>query len=149
MGLILLGVGAVAALVALVGWLMAHVRPAPAVVRDDVGPLVRTFPVPVGTLAQVVGTSIGGVRGASVARREGGDLIVTVRPSAGRLDDAMGLFVRIRLDARESGSAYVLTGQSRSPSALASRTDRALVAFERDLRMTMKKRSGLSAHLVV
>lgn len=142
---VIAGIGAV---VALVGWALAHVRPVPAQVRDDLGPVVRSYAVPAAHLVQALRTTIGGLRGVQLAEDTGDVLTCNVRPRMSRLDDAMGLFVRIRIEATSTGSRYSVTGMAKSSIALSSSSESALVGFERDLRMAMKRATGVEADLL-
>lgn len=147
-GVLILGFVGIVGLIALTGWILAHARPAPAVVRDELGPVVRTFQARPADLFDAVHRTLVQLRGVRVDAVDGTTVTCSVRPKAGRLDDAMGLFVRIRVEPASSGSQYRVTGMARSSVGLASSSARALVGFERELRMDMKRTSGIAAQIV-
>jgi hypothetical protein len=148
LGYVVLAVMGVSLVAAAYGWLMAHVRQAPASIVPTVGPIERSYDADGRTLRIAVESQIPRVRGARVARSDAHSLLVNVRPSIGRLDDAMGLFVQILIvDLGAGSSSYRLTGRAKSGVAIQRSTAVALQSFERELRMGMKRDQGVRAVL--
>lgn len=145
LGIILLLVLAAGLVTATIGWILARTRPAPEVIRDDLGPIVQSYRVPPQHLHGALEQTLAAMRGTNIARRDSDALIISVRPSAARLDDGMGLFVRLRLQPAGAATRYILTGMCRSAVGDINTSQRALVSFDRDLRMTMQRTTGMAA----
>lgn len=142
---VLLGIVLVGGAVALVGWALAHGRQAPVRTTDDLGPIHRAFPVAPDHLRAAVLRQTGAMRGVKVFDAGAAQVRLNVRPSAARLDDAMGLFVTVSFAESAGQSWYQVTGQAKSRIGIPASSERALCEFERQLRMGMKRTQGLTA----
>lgn len=100
----------------------------------------RTYNIDAPSLHQAIGRELPLVSGARVVRSTPMSFDVDVRPSMGRADDGMGLFVRVDVQSDASGRGVcTVGGQPKSRLAVESSSQRALGAFERDLRMGLKR----------
>lgn len=135
-----LGIMAIAAVVSLYGWLNARLRTTPPeVIRVVVGPIEREYLCEPAALHAAMLREVGRVRGCRVARSTPTSLDVAMRPSLARADDGMGLFVHIEVSATRPGHSLCrMHGQPKSALAIGATSERALGAFERELRMGMK-----------
>jgi hypothetical protein len=145
LGTILLIALVIAGLVGLYGWFIAHARSAPGQRVDDLGPIYQAFPISAAHLGEVLRRQTHTMRGVRVIEDGPSSIVLSVRPSIGRLDDAMGLFVTIAVADSAGQGWYKVTGQAKSRVGLVSSSRRALVEFERQLRMGMKHAEGLVA----
>lgn len=128
-----------------IGWVTARVRPVPATgIRPVVGPIAQCYGADQATFRSALERELGRVRGAKIATCTATSFDVNMHPSLARADDGMGLFIRIDLDGPASGPVTcTLHGQPKALLASNTIAERALAAFERELRMGLKNHEGI------
>ena len=129
----------------LYGALNARLRTKPTgEITAVVGPVHRTYMAETAALHAAVGREIGRVSGARVIQATQNSFDIDMRPSLARVDDGMGLFVRVELMATGPGrTRCTVFAQPKSKWALDSSSASALRGFERDLRMGLKRNAQL------
>ncbi len=131
----------IAGVVWLYGAANARLRRTPnGQIKPVVGPIHRTYQTDFSALHSAIGRQIQQISGARVIASSGDSFDVDVRPSLARVDDGMGLFVRIELLATApSRTRCTVFGEPKSGLSLESSSRSALHGFERDLRMGLKR----------
>jgi hypothetical protein len=125
----------------LYGSINARVRRKPTgEIQPVVGPLRRDYQIDAPSLHAAIGRTLPLVPGARVIHSTSTAYDVDVRPSLARVDDGMGLFVHVEVVPYADGRGVcTVYGQPKSKLAVTSSSERALRAFERDLRMGLKR----------
>ena len=125
--------------VGLVSWIAAHTKgfSDPSAFTPELRPIHRLFTTRSEDPVALLVRAVTGVRGAVVVQRCEGVLFVDVRPSAGRLDDGLGLHVRLTVAREPSGWSAVFDGARKVRTATVSTSQRALASFERQVRQQL------------
>ncbi len=141
--------------IALVVWLVqqvqAHGRSLnPASFRPVVGPIERVIRADIRNGPQVLAGAAHHVAGASVAAVVGDVLFLNTRPNVARLDDGMGLFIRITSTYAADGWHLRFEAQPKASLSDNGSATRGLEAVERQIRQALGRMGyraddGLSA----
>ena len=140
--MIRLGIYGVVLVVGGVAWIIRQIQSRstefnPLAFQPRLGPIVRTFRVSVSNGPQLVAQAAAQAPGMSVARIIGEAVFVNSRPSVGRIDDGMGMFLRVISSSDESGWHLRFEGQPKSNIGATSEAQRGFAAVERDIRAVL------------
>lgn len=140
--MIRLGIYGVVLVVGGVAWIIRQIQSRstefnPLAFQPRLGPIVRTFRVSVSNGPQLVAEAAAHAPGMSVARIIGEAVFVNSRPSVGRIDDGMGMFLRVISSSDESGWHLRFEGQPKSNIGAISEAQRGFAAVERDIRAVL------------
>ena len=136
------GINGVVLVIFGVAWIVRQVQSRsaefnPLAFQPRLGPIVRTFRVSVSNGPQLVAQAAAQAPGMSVARIIGEAVFVNSRPSVGRIDDGMGMFLRVISSSDESGWHLRFEGQPKSNIGATAEAQRGFAAVERDIRAVL------------
>lgn len=140
--MIRVGIYGAVLVVGVVAWIVRQIQSRrtqfnPLAFQPRLGPIVRTFRVAVSNGPQLVAQAAAQAPGMSVAQIIGDVVFVNSRPSVGRIDDGMGMFLRVISSSDENGWHLRFEGQPKSNIGATSEAQRGFAAVERDIRAVL------------
>jgi hypothetical protein len=132
--------------VALVGYVIAHIRPAPppSAFVAEVGPLFRKYGAPASHMTELLARSASMCPGMQVVHCAEDQVLLNVRPNVTRLDDGFGLFVRFSVEPTPDGQHAGVLAEGQRKFVLDWHAERALVSIERQIRLSLKRHCAVS-----
>ncbi|HQZ36152.1 MAG TPA: hypothetical protein PK020_17120 [Ilumatobacteraceae bacterium] len=112
-------------------------RPDPLLFRPVLGPIEHLYPVGIRNGSEVMAQAAQHVAGMSVASVSGDVLLLNSRPNVGRLDDGMGMLLRVTSWYLPDGWHVRIEGQPKASLAADASSRRGFVAVERQLRQSL------------